>query len=124
MPTRERQLSDDLDMPEDAALFETTLRDGDLVIAYTDGLSDNVFPSEMAQICALVGKTSTSEAEHVQSIANRLVEYAQGCMVKQGRVSPFEREFAYHAASMNGCIHAFRFQRRRHGLGRASGEGS
>ncbi|EIN07379.1 protein serine/threonine phosphatase 2C [Punctularia strigosozonata HHB-11173 SS5] len=95
--TNMSQAGNYIDQPEDAALFETKLRDGDLIIAYTDGLSDNVFPSEIAHICALVGKTSTSEAEHVQAVANRIVAYAQGCMVKQGRVSPFEQ-----AAARNG----------------------
>lgn len=78
------------------------LRDGDLVIAYTDGLSDNVFPSEIANICALVGKTSTSEAEHVQRVADRIVEHAQSCMIQHTRITPFAREFFFRDLYVSG----------------------
>jgi len=56
----------------------------------TDGLSDNVFPSEMISICGLVARTAGSEEEHVQTMANRIVDYARQCMAKKRRVSPFE----------------------------------
>jgi len=83
-----------IDSPSIAAQYETKLRDGDIVIAYTDGLSDNVFPSDLVAICSLVARADGSEEEKVQTMADRIVQYAQTCMHDQKRVSPFEREAA------------------------------
>ena len=69
----------------------------------TDGLSDNVFPSEMVAICSLVSRqfqlkrrtiTSTGESEvegsaedqEVQAMAERIVDYARMCMANQKNV--------------------------------------
>lgn len=97
-----------IDPPSDAATYETKLRDGDIVIAYvstrepqkfnvadvtpcqTDGLSDNVFPTEMISICSLVARSGGSEDEQVQVMADRMVDYARQCMSNRRRVSPFE----------------------------------
>jgi protein phosphatase PTC7 len=85
-----------------ADTYEARLRDGDLVMLFTDGLADNVFPEELAQLCALVSRTGVSEAEQVQAIADRAVEYAQLCMWKENRPSPFERE-CVSFGSMEEC---------------------
>ena len=61
----------------------------------TDGFSDNVFPSEMVTICSLVARAGGPEGRQVQSMADRMVEYARQCMKSRTRVSPFEREFRY-----------------------------
>ncbi|KAJ3483998.1 hypothetical protein NLI96_g5929 [Meripilus lineatus] len=111
------------DSPKDADLYETRLRDGDIVILYTDGLSDNVFMSELAAICSFVSRQFTvsppsmnliaplppiSEPEgeddsssppavedvEVQAMADRIVHYAQKCMFNKQRQSPFERAAA------------------------------
>jgi len=81
------------DDPADADCFHLSLRDGDIVILFSDGLSDNVFPDELAQICALVARTAPSEKEHVQvqAMADRIVDYARSCMFNYHRVSPFEK---------------------------------
>ncbi|PPQ71973.1 hypothetical protein CVT24_008190 [Panaeolus cyanescens] len=81
-----------VDSPAEADTFEMKLRDGDLVIAYTDGFSDNVFPSEMVTICSLVARAGGTEDEQVQAMADRMVEYARRCMKNKTRVSPFERD--------------------------------
>ncbi|KAF8910938.1 phosphatase 2C-like domain-containing protein [Gymnopilus junonius] len=81
-----------IDSPSEADAFETKLRDGDIVVAYTDGFSDNVFPSEMVTICSLVARAGGTEDEQVQAMADRLVDYARQCMKSKLRVSPFERE--------------------------------
>ncbi|KAF7968268.1 hypothetical protein HWV62_31055 [Athelia sp. TMB] len=91
-----------IDPPSDAATFETKLRDGDIVIAYTDGLSDNVFPSEMISICSLVARSRGSEDEQVQAMADRMVDYAQKCMSNRRRVSPFEKEAAREGMYFRG----------------------
>jgi hypothetical protein len=98
-----------IDSPSEADTYETKLRDGDLVIAYvqlffslwhflytdfvssqTDGLSDNVFPTEIIAICSLAARSGGSEDEQVQTMADRIVDYARQCMVNYRRVSPFE----------------------------------
>ncbi|KDQ60840.1 hypothetical protein JAAARDRAFT_190980 [Jaapia argillacea MUCL 33604] len=105
-----------VDSPSDADVYETRLRDGDIIIAYTDGLSDNVFPSEMVSICSLVARQSQNrpidelqqmlpgqlEDEQVQTMADRMVEYAKLCMNNKKRVSPFERSAAREGMYFRG----------------------
>jgi len=81
-----------VDSPYEAETFEIKLRDGDIIVAYTDGFSDNVFQSEMLNICSLVARAGGSEDQQVQAMADRMVEYARQCMKNRNRVSPFERE--------------------------------
>ncbi|CAL1704761.1 unnamed protein product [Somion occarium] len=98
------------DTAQDADLYETNVVDGDIIVLYTDGFSDNVFPSETAAICSLISRQFTpppapkeldadaedppEEDAQVQVMADRLVDYAQMCMVNKKRVSPFERAAA------------------------------
>ncbi|KAH9951240.1 protein serine/threonine phosphatase 2C [Amylocystis lapponica] len=116
-----------IDSPDDADLSEMKLRDGDLVIAYTDGLSDNVFPTEIVSICSLVARQhallaasplyrhpggsepaaeqvlqDNAEDRLVQTIAERIVDYAQLCMSNKKRVSPFERAAAREGLHYRG----------------------
>ncbi|KAG5642190.1 hypothetical protein DXG03_003428 [Asterophora parasitica] len=102
-----------VDKPSEADTFRTKLGDGDIVIAYvrrhltplaTDGLSDNVFASEIVTICSLVSRRGGTEDQQVQAIADRLVEYARQCMTKKARVSPFEREAARHGMFFRGGV--------------------
>ncbi|PFH54365.1 hypothetical protein AMATHDRAFT_72858 [Amanita thiersii Skay4041] len=90
-----------IDSPNEADVYETKLRDGDIVVAYTDGFSDNVFPSEMVAICSLVARTSGSENEQVQAMADRMVDFARQCM-RSKRVSPFERAAAREGMFFRG----------------------
>jgi len=83
-----------IDSPREADTYETKLRDGDIVIAYTDGLSDNVFPNEIISICNLVARSGGPEDTQVQAMADRIVDYARQCMANKKRPSPFEREAA------------------------------
>jgi len=82
------------DSPEEANTHSIRLRDGDIVVAYTDGFSDNVFPSDMLAICARTqaGRTGATEDEQVQTIADNMVLYARQCMSDRQKVSPFEKE--------------------------------
>ncbi|KZT11357.1 protein serine/threonine phosphatase 2C [Laetiporus sulphureus 93-53] len=116
-----------VDSPRDADIYETKLRDGDLIIAYTDGLSDNVFPAEIIKICSLISRRfnigpkasqprhtdgdepegeqvvkESSEDQLVQTVAERLVDYARGCMANKTRVSPFERAAAREGMYFRG----------------------
>lgn len=91
-----------VDKPSEAETFRTKLTDGDIVIAYTDGLSDNVFASEIVTLCSLIARRGGTEDQQVQTIADRLVDYSRQCMTKKSRVSPFEREAARQGMFFRG----------------------
>ncbi|TDL27463.1 protein serine/threonine phosphatase 2C [Rickenella mellea] len=91
-----------VDSASQADNFETNLLHGDIVIAFTDGLSDNVFLSEMVNICSLVGRTGGPEINQVQGIADRLVHWATLCMSNRKRVSPFEKAAAREGMYFRG----------------------
>lgn len=61
----------------------------------TDGLSDNVFPHEMAEICCPDPEVDPSDDAQVQSMADRLIIHARESMATKSRVSPFERALRY-----------------------------
>lgn len=90
------------DSPNKAITHEMMLRDGDIVIAYTDGLSDNVFPSEVISICSLVARAGGTEDEQVQNMADRIVLYARNCMYNKTRPSPFQRAAAREGMYFQG----------------------
>ncbi|KAJ7219268.1 phosphatase 2C-like domain-containing protein [Mycena pura] len=94
------------DFPSAAHNCSARLRDGDIIILYTDGLSDNVFPgkpamllgvllnfwtAEIVKICTLARSDSSPEQTQAQIIAQHLIHYARLCMFSD-RVSPFETE--------------------------------
>jgi len=91
-----------VDSPSEAETFHTKLRDGDIVLVYTDGLSDNVFPSEISTICSLVARTGGSDSYQIQAMADRIVEYARHCMLSKDKVSPFEKEAARRGMFFRG----------------------
>lgn len=87
----------------------------------TDGLSDNVFPSEMVAICSLVTRQfqlskrtitpvgrseveGSAEDQEVQAMAERIVDYARMCMHNTKRVSPFERAAAREGMYFRGGV--------------------
>ena len=57
----------------------------------TDGFSDNVFPKEMLSICSLTARRSGPEEKLPERIASNLVAYAQKCMHREDKISPFQR---------------------------------
>jgi len=91
-----------VDSPKEADTYHTKLRDGDIVLVYTDGLSDNVFPSEILNICSLVARAGGSEDRQVQVMADRIVDYARQCMASKHKVSPFEKEAARQGMFFRG----------------------
>lgn len=91
-----------VDSPGEADTYETTLRDGDIVVAYTDGLGDNVFPDEIATITSLVSRAGLPEDVQVQAMADRMANYARLCMLNKGRRSPFESEAARQGMFFQG----------------------
>ncbi|KAJ7449806.1 phosphatase 2C-like domain-containing protein [Mycena latifolia] len=89
------------DSPKVAQQWDTRLRNGDIVILYSDGLADNVFPAEMLKICSLTMSGLESEAEQVQSLAAHLIHYARKCMFSY-KVSPFQLDARRHRKSYQG----------------------
>ncbi|KZO91738.1 hypothetical protein CALVIDRAFT_541634 [Calocera viscosa TUFC12733] len=104
-----------LDKPADADVWECTLRHGDVVLLYTDGLSDNIFASHMLELSLLSQSYSPSRsgagaaagdeaslasesepgveaAESLQAkrLARMCVEHARKAMVDVGVLTPFE----------------------------------
>ncbi|KIO34274.1 hypothetical protein M407DRAFT_240612 [Tulasnella calospora MUT 4182] len=95
IPRRMRQPGLITDSPKDADLYECRLRHGDIVVCYTDGVSDNVWPQELIAISAVITRQGGSEQEIAQNMADAVVEYAMKAMHRKDRVSPFE-----HAAAL------------------------
>ncbi|KAJ6630798.1 phosphatase 2C-like domain-containing protein [Mycena sp. CBHHK59/15] len=91
------------DPPSAAHEYTTRLRDGDIIIVYTDGLSDNVYPLEILKMCSLIMQGPGPEAKQVQSIAENLVRLARACMFSD-RVSPFELEAKQHRKVYTGGV--------------------
>ncbi|KZT31609.1 hypothetical protein SISSUDRAFT_1072613 [Sistotremastrum suecicum HHB10207 ss-3] len=92
LPSMTKQYKDAyVDRAEGADEYSTALRGGDVIVAFTDGLSDNVFPAELLSISSLVSRSGVSESQQAQDLADRIVQYAQACMHNKSRLSPFER---------------------------------
>lgn len=62
----------------------------------TDGLADNVYPAEISSTVSLVMRQTSTEEQQAQDLADRLIEYAQSCMFKKDKVSPFESSCSPH----------------------------
>ncbi|KAG9013862.1 hypothetical protein FRB94_004243 [Tulasnella sp. JGI-2019a] len=84
------------DTPDVADSWSTTLRHGDMLVLYTDGISDNVYPQEILAIAKLAFREEGTERQQAQIMADSTVNHAQQCMYNIDRVSPFEREAAQH----------------------------
>ncbi|KAF9512804.1 hypothetical protein BS47DRAFT_1330125 [Hydnum rufescens UP504] len=82
--------------PDHASTYTMTLRHGDIIIAYTDGLSDNVLPAEVTAYTASIMRRSQSDQQKAQYLADFLTLYARRCMYDFGRLSPFGLDWAKH----------------------------
>lgn len=93
------------DKPSAAAVHRREIRAGDMLVFCTDGLSDNVFPREVAQLARLVRTDAarvelglpteddpTREEAVCGALARMLVQYARAMMGRQDRASPFTKE--------------------------------
>ncbi|KAJ6502554.1 phosphatase 2C-like domain-containing protein [Mycena sanguinolenta] len=89
------------DLPDMAEEYSTRLKDGDIVIAYTDGLADNIFPAEILTICSLIMNKPDSETAKVRMLAQSLVNHSQNCMFSH-QVSPFEIDARRHRQRWQG----------------------
>lgn len=66
-------------------LFSVAVREGDMIIAATDGVSDNVFPNEAATVAATLRKRGCKP----QKIAQGLAHFAQQRAHAPSGLSPF-----------------------------------
>jgi len=105
-----------LDQPREADEWECTLRHGDVILLYTDGLSDNIFASHLLELSLLsqslasrspplsaatgdeAGSLSSelslggeaAETTQAKRLARMCVEHARKAMVDVGALTPFE----------------------------------
>ncbi|KAI5475487.1 5-azacytidine resistance protein [Pseudohyphozyma bogoriensis] len=95
-----------IDSPSRAALFETTLEEGDIVVFATDGFSDNVWPEELAQLIALIQKNQAEEELSdeitLKRVAIACVNYARIVMGKMDKQTPFEVEARQYGKNWPG----------------------
>ncbi|KAJ7043668.1 phosphatase 2C-like domain-containing protein [Mycena alexandri] len=96
-----------VDSPREAQTYRTQLCNGDIIVAYTDGLTDNVFAHEMIDICSPDPEVDPSDDAQVQSMADRLIIHARDCMAAKTRVSPFERQAAREGMFFPGGVSPF-----------------
>ena len=65
----------------------------------------------MMQICTHVTRAGGDEGLQVQSMADRMVQYARACMMSITRVSPFESEFFFWEEGGGGGLLLFLLER-------------
>ncbi|KAL4258959.1 STXBP/unc-18/SEC1 family protein [Pleurotus pulmonarius] len=87
-----RSRNNSSDSPRDAESYEVQLREKDIIIAYTDGLVDNVYPEEILEICSVVLHEHRHDHDRPQIMSDRIVDYARQCMRSKTLLTPFERE--------------------------------
>ncbi|KAF8189925.1 hypothetical protein K438DRAFT_1832335 [Mycena galopus ATCC 62051] len=86
--------------------YQTQLCNRDIIVACTDGLTDNVFPHEMVEICSPDPDTGNSDDAQAQSWRT-IWSYTPGpqeCMAAKSRISPFERQAAQEGMFFPGGI--------------------
>lgn len=75
------------DKPANADSFNLQLLPGDIVVAGSDGLWDNVYPEYIEKIAQM----SKDEGTSPRKVATRLAKYARKCALDQKFMSPFAR---------------------------------
>lgn len=97
------------DKVRDSALYQTSIRDGDIVIVGTDGLFDNLFTDEILNIIDSVKLTKKDESEedsesptlsrkhftkhNAQKLAKALVKEAERKSKSKLSLTPFAKKF-------------------------------
>eukprot|EP00746_Dinoflagellata_sp_MGD_P032258 gnl/MRDRNA2_/MRDRNA2_17677_c0_seq1.p1 gnl/MRDRNA2_/MRDRNA2_17677_c0~~gnl/MRDRNA2_/MRDRNA2_17677_c0_seq1.p1 ORF type:complete len:717 (-),score=156.47 gnl/MRDRNA2_/MRDRNA2_17677_c0_seq1:199-2349(-) len=81
------------DQPEDSALFDVKVEDGDMVVVYTDGLSDNLFDDEVLQCLNGLPKEVLKDPKQIaESLVSAAYErsheeYAETPFAEQARLA-------------------------------------
>ncbi|KAL7414575.1 phosphatase 2C-like domain-containing protein [Mrakia frigida] len=105
VPKRRGYSSNISDTPSDADLFSVQLEEGDMIVCFTDGMSDNIHNPELLLLLEQALKTPSdglltppSSTESLllpedgvaQRFADTLLRYGKICMNNQDKVSPFQ----------------------------------
>lgn len=80
------------DTPEMADLGSRGLDDGDLVMLYTDGLGDNLWPEEIVHLTRSIADKNLPDSEFVNTLAHQVCAFARVASLQSRRVTPFELE--------------------------------
>ena len=113
-------LSEDTDVAEDADEFEFTVKPGDLVVAGSDGLFDNVFDDEIAAVAtaavaSVAGGRAERRARRLRAARGGGAEARGGPAVRVPlrREAAAEKAGAPRAKGPMGMLSAFAARRRR-----------
>ncbi|KAG0145822.1 hypothetical protein CROQUDRAFT_715918 [Cronartium quercuum f. sp. fusiforme G11] len=83
----------ELDRPENASVGSQKLQDGDLVLAFTDGMADNIWSQEMCVVAEkLMSRRGKTDEELVDDLAHTLCGYARLISFQTEKLTPFEAE--------------------------------
>ena len=92
-----------MNLPEHAELYEVDLQPGDIIIAATDGLFDNLFIHEIKSIVQECIKSDAEGLRLIQNIAKRLVRDADLKIISPKCKTPFGnklRKLRKHSSEM------------------------
>ena len=98
-----RDLAKECDVAEDADVFSFDVREGDIVVAGSDGLFDNVFDEEIASVATAAYAAAGDAAGGARAAAKALVEVARGHAGDKSYDSPYAREMAKSDTDKGGA---------------------
>ena len=98
-----RDLAGECDAAEDADVFSFDVREGDIVVAGSDGLFDNVFDEEIASVATAAYAAADDAAGGARAAAKALVEVARGHAGDKSYDSPYAREMAKSDTDKGGA---------------------
>jgi len=98
-----RDLAKECDVAEDADVFSFDVREGDIVVAGSDGLFDNVFDEEIASVATAAYAAADDAAGGARAAAKALVEVARGHAGDKSYDSPYAREMAKSDTDKGGA---------------------
>ncbi|MBW0526486.1 hypothetical protein O181_066201 [Austropuccinia psidii MF-1] len=84
------------DTPEMAHCGSVPIHNGDLILLFTDGLGDNLFPEDIRIATRHVLSKGLADSDFIQELAHTLCFYARVVSFQSKRVTPFEVEARKH----------------------------
>ncbi|KAH9818625.1 phosphatase 2C-like domain-containing protein [Melampsora americana] len=81
-----------LDQPIKASIGTQELKDGDLVILFTDGMADNLWVKEISDVIQRLMSRGKEDVEMMKDVVKTLCDYARKVSFKTDKVTPFEAE--------------------------------
>lgn len=106
-------LSNSTDTAEDAEVYVFPVQPGDIVVAGSDGLFDNVFDEDIAQVVTATMEKGSSPLSATHMTAEALVQFARSKAADLNYESPFAlertREMELNGPDQGGGLSRFRF---------------